>query len=244
MTRARSLILVLITVVAATALFWVLVHQISSVWLDVALRPEVRTALERSVEDQRTLRRLDPANREAYRKRFDETQKLLNRIAVIRMSREALLRRFELALIVVFAIAAASAAIVLWLRYRTAQKRERQEYLERMNALQETARRHAHEIKGPLTAARLELERFADLVRGGATDEERSRAEESVSEELERLARYTREFSSFAGLGKPVPRKESLGEMVEEFCTTFANAWPGLTLHDAGSDAIVCTDRD
>ncbi|HEX8254903.1 MAG TPA: ATP-binding protein [Thermoanaerobaculia bacterium] len=244
MTRARSLVLVLITVVAATALFWLLVHQISSVWLDVALRPEVRTALERSSEDQRTLRRLDPANRELYRKRFDETQKLLNRIAVIRMSREALLRRFELALIVVFAIAAASAAIVLWLRYRTAQRRERQEYLERMNALQETARRHAHEIKGPLTAARLELERFADLVRGGATDEERSRAEESVSEELERLARYTREFSSFAGIGKPVPRKESLGEMVEEFCTTFANAWPGLTLHDTLSDAIVCTDRD
>jgi C4-dicarboxylate-specific signal transduction histidine kinase len=243
-TRSRSLVFVLITVAAATLLFGFFLHEISSVWLDVALRPEVRNALERSMEDQRTLRRLDPAHRAAYRKRFDETQKLLNRIEVIRMSREAMLRRFELALMLVFAAAAMATAIVLWLRYRKAQERERSEYRDRMNALQETARRHAHEIKGPLAAARLELERYADLVRAGATDEERARAEESVSEELERLARYTREFSSFAGIGKPVLRRESLGEMVEEFCATFANAWPGMALRDGGLDAIVCVDRD
>ncbi|HYK03917.1 MAG TPA: ATP-binding protein [Thermoanaerobaculia bacterium] len=244
MTRTRSLLAILVTVAAATALFWFFLHQISSVWLDVALRPEVRAALEQSLEDQKSLRRLDPARRGEYRKRFDETQKLLNRIEVIRMNREAMLRRFELALILLFALAAAVAASVLWLRYRAAQARERSDYLERMTSLQETARRHAHEIKGPLTAARLELERYADLVRAGATDEERARAEESVSEELERLARYTREFSSFAGIGKPALRRESLGEMLEEFCATFTNAWPGVALRDGGSDAIVCVDRD
>jgi len=216
-TRTRSLLGVLITVAAATALFWFFLHQISSVWLDVALRPEVRAALEQSLEDQKSLRRLDPARRGEYRKRFDETQKLLNRIEVIRMNREAMLRRFELALILVFALAAVAAAVVLWLRYRAAQAQERSDYRERMTSLQETARRHAHEIKGPLTAARLELER---------------------------LARYTREFSSFAGVGKPALRRESLGEMIEEFCATFTNAWPGLALRDGGLDAIVCVDRD
>lgn len=244
MTRARSLVAVLLTVATATALFWFFLHQISSVWLDVALRPEVRAALEQSLEDQKSLRKLDPERRALYRKRFDETQKLLNRIEVIRMNREAMLHRFELALIAIFALAAASAALVLWLRYRAARARERREYLERVNALQETARRHAHEIKGPLTAARLELERYADLVRAGATHEERLRAEESVSEELDRLARYTREFSTFAGIGKPALRRESLGQMVEEFCKTFANAWPGVELRDGGSDAFVCADRD
>jgi len=243
-TRLRSLLLVLVTLAAATVTFWFLLHQISGVWLDVALRPEVRVALERSMDDQRKLRDLDPARRAAYRKRFDETQRLLNRIEVIRMSREALLRRFELALLLVFALAAAGTAVVLWLRYRRARDRERQEYLQRMTSLQETARRHAHEIKGPLTAARLELERYADLVRAGATDDERARAEESVSEELERLARYTREFSSFAGVGKPAMRRESLGQMIEEFCATFTNAWPGVELRDGGVDAIVCADRD
>jgi signal transduction histidine kinase len=244
MTRTRSLVLLLAAVCAASVVFWVLLHQVSSVWVDVALRPEVRVALERSLEDQKKLRVLDPAQREGYRRRFDETQKLLNRIEVLRMNREAVLQRFELALVVTFAIAAALAAVSLWTRYRRAQERERNEYLDRVTTLQETARRHAHEIKGPLTAARLELERFADLARAGATAEQLRHAKESVEEELERLVRFTREFSSFGGLGKPVLRRESLGQLVEEFCATFANAWPSLHLEETGGDAIVCVDRD
>jgi two-component system C4-dicarboxylate transport sensor histidine kinase DctB len=196
---------VTITIAAATLLFWFVLHQISAVWLDVALRPEVRAALERSREDQKALRSHDPSRRAEYRKRFDETQKLINRIEVLRMNRQAMLRRFELALILSFALSAAAAAVLLWIRYRRAQERERREYLERVTSLQETARRHAHEIKGPLTAARL---------------------------------------SSFAGIGTPVLRRESLGQMLEEFCTTFANAWPGLALQDSGGDAVVCVDRD
>lgn len=244
MTRSRSLAILLVAVIAAAVLFWALLHQISSVWLDVALRPEVREALERSLEDQKNLRRLDPAHRDEYRRQFDDTRTLLNRIEVLRMNRENMLHRFELALVVMFAIAVLSAAVTLWMRYRRAQERERAEYLDRVTALQETARRHAHEIKGPLTAARLELERFADLARGGANDFELADAQESVSEELDRLARFTRAFSSFGGLGKPVLRRESLGQMVEEFCSTFANAWPSVALQDGGGDAIVCVDRD
>lgn len=244
MKQTRFLLTVAITIAAATLLFWIVLHQISSVWLDVALRPEVRAALEQSMEDQKALRAHDPEHRADYRKRFDETQKLLNRIDVLRMNRQAMLRRFELALILVFAIAATVAAVLLWLRYKRAQERERGDYLARVTSLQETARRHAHEIKGPLTAARLEMERYADLVRGNAPEEERLRAQESVAEELDRLARYTREFSSFAGIGKPVLRRESLGQMIEEFCATFTNAWPGLALEDSGGDAVVCVDRD
>jgi nitrogen fixation/metabolism regulation signal transduction histidine kinase len=163
---------------------------------------------------------------------------------VLRMNREAMLGRFELALAIAFAVLAAISAVALWFRYRRAQDRERGEYLDRVTSLQETARRHAHEIKGPLTAARLELERFADLARGGAPREELALAQESVAEELERLARFTREFSSFGGLGQPVLRRESLGQMLEEFCTTFGNAWPTLRLEENGGDAIVCVDRD
>ena len=244
MTRGRSALLMLVTVAAMTAVFWIVLHRISSVWLDVALRPEVRDALTRSMEDQKKLRRLDPERSADYRRRFEETQTLLNRIEVIRMNREAMLRRFELALIAVFAATAILAAVIVWIRYRRARERARREYAERVGALQESARRHAHEIKGPLTAARLELERFADLARGGANGEELLHAQSSVTEELERLAKFTREFSSFAGLAKPVLRKESLGQLVEEFCATFAGAWKGMELYDAGSDAVVCADRD
>lgn len=244
MTRLRSAAAVLITVAAATLLFWVLLHEISGVWLDVALRPDVRAALEQSLEDQKTLRSLDPPRRAEYRRRFDETQTLLNRLEVLRMTREAMLRRFEIALLLVFATAAAAAATMLFFRYRRAQERERALYVERVSSLQETARRHAHEIKGPLTAARLELERYADLVRTRAAPDEVARAESSVAEELDRLARYTREFSSFAALGKPVLRRESLGTMVRDFCATFENAWPQLALTAPERDAVVCADGD
>lgn len=244
MTTTRSLAAMLLAVAAATALFWTLLHQVSGVWLDVALRPEVQRALERAMEDQKKLRALDPGQRELDRRRFDETQKLVNRIEVLRINRVAMLRRFELALAIAFALLAALAAVTLWFRYRREQDRERGEYLDRVTSLQETARRHAHEIKGPLTAARLELERFADLSRGGATREELTQAHHSVAEELDRLARFTREFSSFGGLGQPVLRGESLGQMLEEFCSTFADAWPSLTLEENGGDAIVHVDRD
>lgn len=244
MTRTRSLATLLLAVAAATALFWVLVHQISSVWLDVALRPEVRQALERSLEDQKRLRGLDPEKSDTYRERFERTRTLLNRIEVLRMNRENMLQRFELALVLTFALAATLAAVTLWIRYRRAQERERHDYLERVTSLQETARRHAHEIRGPLTAARLELERFADLARQGAPEGELAMAHESVVEELDRLVRFTRDFSTFGGLGKPVLRRESLGQLIEEFCATFANAWPTLQLVENGGDAIVSVDRD
>jgi signal transduction histidine kinase len=244
MTRTRSLVTLLAAVAAAALLFWLVLHQISSVWLDVALRPDVRRALEQSMEDQKQLRRLDPARREIYRRRFDNTRTLLNRLEVLRMNREAMLQRFELALVGVFGTASLLAAVLIWLRYRRAQRRERAEYLTRVTSLQETARRHAHEIKGPLTAARLELERFTDLARRGAPEEALNDAHDSVGEELERLARFTREFSTFGGMGSPVLRRESLGQLVEEFCSTFAHAWPSLRLEDSGGDAVVCVDRD
>ena len=167
MTRWRSALLLLVTVAVMTATFWVVLHQISSVWLDVALRPEVRDALTQSMEDQKKLRKLDPERAEEYRRRFEAKQTLLNRIEVLRMNREAMLQRFELALLAVFAITGSLAGAILWIRYRRAQERSRTEYLDRVSALQESARRHAHEIKGPLTAARLELDRFADLARSG-----------------------------------------------------------------------------
>jgi signal transduction histidine kinase len=241
MNGTRSTFTVLVTIAAATLLFWLVLHQISAMWLDVALRPEVRRALEHSMEDQKALRSLDPAHREQYRRRFEESRRLLNRIQVIRLNREAMLHRFELALLLAFAFAAALAATLLWLRYRRAQAQERREYAERVQSLQETARRHVHEIKGPLTAARLEVERLAELARNGAGPEELARVEESVSEEWE--------FSTFGGLGTPLLRRESLGQMVDEFCLTFSRAWPGLALDGSGfdqgmSDAVVCADRD
>ena len=244
MSRARSIAIALVALAGATLLFWLLIHQISGLWLDVALRPEVKQALERSLDDQKTLRKLDDTHRNDYRTRFETTRKLLNRLEVIRMNREEMMRRFELTLVALFALLATIAAALIWTRYQSAQLRERRDYLDRVTVLQETARRQAHEIKGPLTAARLELERLGDIARRRGSDAEVTAAQESVTEELERLSRFTREYSSFAAIGTPVLQPMSLRAIVEEFCKTFANAWPGISLECGGGDATVCADRD
>ena len=244
MSRIRIAFVPALVVVAAMAVFWAGLHQVAGLWLDVALRPEVSAALEQSMEDQRRLREADPAREEEYRQRFENARAMLNRIEVIRMNRAQVVRRYELLLVAAFGLLALALAAALAVRQRRARARERHEYLRRVAALQETARRHAHEIKGPLTAARLEIDRLSELARSGASASEVSLAHESILEELERLARYTREVSSFAGLGEPVLRRESLGEIVEEFRRTFANAWPGVDLRDVGGDAVACADRD
>lgn len=244
MTSMRAALALASALIAAMLLFWAGVHQVAGVWLDVALHPEVTAALERSMEDQRRLRALDPLRAGEYRRRFEDSRTLLNRIEVIRMNRAAVVRRYELMLVFGFGLIALTLVTAVALRQRRARARERSQYLQRVAALQETARRHAHEIKGPLTAARLEMERFAELARTGSDAAELARIEVSVHDELERLTRYTREMSSFAGLGEPILRRESLGEIVDEFRRTFADAWPGVALREGAGDAVACADRD
>ena len=236
---------ILITVAAATLLFHAAVHQISGVWLDIMLRPEVRNVVEQSVADQKTLRALDPANASHYRQRFEERQRLLNRIEVVAMNRERLLWRFEAALSGTFAVTLFAATFVWTMRQRREEERQRREYLDRLSGWQEASRRHAHEIKTPLTAARMEVDRLVSLITAGASHDDVQRAMESVYEELDRLARFTKEFSSFAAIGQPLLRAEDAGRLLRDFCEMFAGAWPNLTLRVSAPEGVmVSADRD
>jgi two-component system nitrogen regulation sensor histidine kinase NtrY len=110
-----------------------------------------------------------------------------------------------------------------------ARDRKRLAYLRNLSGWQETARRHAHEMRTPLTAARLELARLQRLLEGDGLGDARQVAA-SVGEELERLGRFTQQFTSFARLPQPRQQVHDLGRVVEEFVTTFAAAWPNLDL--------------
>jgi two-component system nitrogen regulation sensor histidine kinase NtrY len=110
-----------------------------------------------------------------------------------------------------------------------ARDRKRLAYLRNLSGWQETARRHAHEMRTPLTAARLELARLERLLGGEGLDEARQVAA-SVGEELERLGRFTQQFTSFARLPQPRAQVHDLGAVVQEFVATFAAAWPSLDL--------------
>ena len=126
-----------------------------------------------------------------------------------------------------------------------ARDRKRLASLKNLSGWQETARRHAHEIRTPLTAARLELTRLERLL-GGEEQEEARQVAHSVGEELERLGRFTRQFTSFARLPQPRPQVHDLGRVVEEFVTTFAAAWPDLDLRFETPDQPLpaALDRD
>jgi nitrogen fixation/metabolism regulation signal transduction histidine kinase len=206
------------------------------------LRPEVRNAVERSLADQKQLRRLDPAGEAQYRARFDELRRLEARLDVLTMSREVVLRRLEVTLVGAFAVTLAGATLLWTMRQRRNEARRRREYLDRLTAWQEASRRHAHEIKTPLTAARLEVERLT----GSESPDDIRRISESVVEELNRISRFTKEFSSFAVIGQPVLRSERLEKVTAEFCAMFESAWPNVRLQPpaANGSFLVEADRD
>ena len=121
-----------------------------------------------------------------------------------------------------------------------ARDRRRLAALQNLSMWQETARRHAHEMKTPLTAARLELTRLRELVSG-----ESRQTVESLGEELDRLGRFTREFTSFARLPKPRMEVHDLSAVVSEFASTFDLAWPSLALRvSAPGQILAAVDRE
>ena len=127
-----------------------------------------------------------------------------------------------------------------------ARDRRRLASLENLAAWQEAARRQAHEMRTPLTAARLDLGRLHGLLLeedgggdggDGGRRRESLQLAESVLEELDRLGRFTQAFTSFARLPKPRLCRDDLGAFVAEFAATFGSAWPNLVLVAAAAPA-------
>lgn len=110
-----------------------------------------------------------------------------------------------------------------------ARDRQRLASLQNLSAWQEAARRQAHELRAPLAAAGLELDRVERAVNTG----DFARGEEAVSAvrgELERLRVFAHSFTAFARLPQPDLASEDLLEIARSFCDTFAAAWPGVQI--------------
>ncbi len=128
-----------------------------------------------------------------------------------------------------------------------ARDRRRLAALQNLSAWQEAARRHAHEMRTPMTAARLELARLVDLLDRTEleTTDAMRQAARGAEQELERLGRFASRFTSFARL--PSPRREScdLAGLVREFVATYGGAWPGLELRLSSPGPVwASVDRD
>jgi hypothetical protein len=85
----RPRIAVLIVVCAASlALFGYLLRQLSFVSVGLAANAESQALLRNSLADQRKLARIEPQNRAAYRRRFEDTRRLLRRMEILELTRE------------------------------------------------------------------------------------------------------------------------------------------------------------
>ncbi|HEX8153396.1 MAG TPA: ATP-binding protein [Thermoanaerobaculia bacterium] len=291
----RPRIAVLIVVCAASlALFGYLLRQLSFVSVGLAANAESQALLRNSLADQRKLARIEPQNRAAYRRRFEDTRRLLRRMEILELTRERLLHEFELVLLGAVAAIVGTGGVVYLLEQRSrerrllrlggalealsrgeadivigerrrdligriaamiektshvmARDRRRMQYLEHLSAWQEAARRHAHEIRTPLTAAQMEVARLVSLVNKRmpeAADDVRA-IETSILEELEQLRRFTGNFTSFARIGEPQLRDLDLARLIEEFAATFAPTWPQLafSVERAPGEFPVRADRD
>ncbi|MDD9933924.1 MAG: ATP-binding protein [Myxococcales bacterium] len=98
------------------------------------------------------------------------------------------------------------------------ESRGRIEYLQRIGAWQEFARRLAHEIKNPLTPIQLAIQ---ELHRGyeGDDAEHRKRLDDAhaiIEEEVATLRRLTGEFSAFARLPEASLEAADLGDFLAE----------------------------
>ena len=106
-----------------------------------------------------------------------------------------------------------------------ARERQRSASLQNLKSWQEMAQRHAHELKTPLAALKLELERLAEH-----RDVDRTAAAASMAEEVDRINQFVAAFTGFARLGKPRMGACELGPFIQRFATTFATAWDDLEI--------------
>jgi two-component system nitrogen regulation sensor histidine kinase NtrY len=111
-----------------------------------------------------------------------------------------------------------------------ARDRRRLATLQNLSSWQEAARRQAHEMRTPLTGARLELARLRDLLDGTAPerDEAMRQAARGAEQELERLHRLAAGFTSFARLPSPRLEPVDVTAWLGEFVATYGGAWPGV----------------
>ncbi len=279
LTQRTAVIALLALALSSALLFLFFERRLSRAWFAFGVHPDVVAAVERSRDDQKLLARLDPAGEATYHQRFEQAQKLLGRLRVVEYSRQQIVRRYEVMLLVLVVgvvvlsgtthavrqarqearLVRLQRALAELAEGRTdvnvgerrgdlvgriasmieqtsrvmAGHRRRLASLENLSAWQESARRHAHEIRTPLAAARLELGRLGDLATSASDETSRQeirRVQESLTQELDRLTTFTHSFTSFARLPSPSLAPHDLAHLVSELAALFATAWPELDL--------------
>jgi nitrogen fixation/metabolism regulation signal transduction histidine kinase len=106
------------------------------------------------------------------------------------------------------------------------ESRTRIDYLQRIGAWQEFARRLAHEIKNPLTPIQLAIQELHRSYRGddAAYARRLADARSIIEEEVAALRRLTSEFSAFAKLPEAILAQADLNDFLREAARSLEGA--------------------
>ncbi|MCB1053012.1 MAG: hypothetical protein KDC71_20590 [Acidobacteria bacterium] len=118
-----------------------------------------------------------------------------------------------------------------WSNHKKVQKKVRD--LEHLNGWQESARRHAHEIRTPLTAAFLEMESMQDRFARDLPpplEEAWQEHRQHVITQLNRLKEFTNAFAAFGKLTQPTLKPQNLNAFLKQFAQLYHSAWSNLNL--------------
>jgi nitrogen fixation/metabolism regulation signal transduction histidine kinase len=125
------------------------------------------------------------------------------------------------------------------------EARSRLEYLQKVSAWQEVARRLAHEIKNPLTPIQLSVQELRSKYRGDDEGYRRllATAAEILDEEIGAIRRLVDDFSAFAKLPKVEPTPVDLGALVEDFSRAHPEWSPYLRVDRPPAPVRALCDR-
>jgi two-component system nitrogen regulation sensor histidine kinase NtrY len=126
-----------------------------------------------------------------------------------------------------------------------AHARSRLEYLQKVSAWQEVARRLAHEIKNPLTPVQLAVQELASKYSDQDAAYRRLLAttSEILREEIGSLRRLVEDFSAFAKLPEVEPVAVDLGAWVTEILRLQPEWQPFVTVAPCATPVPVMCDR-
>jgi two-component system nitrogen regulation sensor histidine kinase NtrY len=126
-----------------------------------------------------------------------------------------------------------------------AETRSRLDYLQKVSAWQEVARRLAHEIKNPLTPIQLAVQELGSKYRGddAAYRALLGTAQEILHEEITSLRRLVDDFSAFAKLPRVEPAPVDLATLVAEAVRLHPDWQPAVRVEPATVRVPALCDR-
>ena len=125
------------------------------------------------------------------------------------------------------------------------ETRSRLEYMQKVSAWQEVARRLAHEIKNPLTPIQLSIQELVSKYRGDDPAYQRllTTAAEISKEEITALRRLVDDFSAFAKLPKVETAPIDLGGYLRDFARRHPEFQACLEVEEPPAPVTAAVDR-